>query len=166
MNQDRRTRRRLVRLLQVAYSSEMAAALAYQGHAHSVEDRFERDSLLEIEQDEWRHREEVGRLLEALGERPLRGRELLFGTVGRVLRALCPWSGWYLPMIVAGAIEMLNVRQYVSMAGWSRELGYEAESELLEEMAEVERRHQAFFFGSLRRRLGLSDAAVTGRPAR
>jgi rubrerythrin len=153
-------------MLQVAYSSEMAAALAYQGHARSVEDPFERASLLEIEGDEWRHREEVGRLLTALGERPVRWREVVFATIGRVIRTLCPWSGWYPPMIVAGAIEMLNVRQYVSMARWARQLGLEGASALLEEMAEVERRHQAFFFGCLRRELGLAGAAVPGRPAR
>jgi rubrerythrin len=153
-------------MLQVAYSSEMAAALAYQGHARSVDDPFERDSLLQIEREEWRHRDEVGRLLAAMGEHPVRARELAFGTIGRIIRALCPWSGWYPPMIVAGAIEMLNVRQYVSMARWSRELGYDAASVLLEEMAEVERRHQAFFFGSIRRRLGLNGAAATSRPAR
>jgi len=36
------TRHRLVRLLQLAYSGEKAAALAYQGHSRSVRDLEEK----------------------------------------------------------------------------------------------------------------------------
>lgn len=53
------TRRKLVRLLQLAYSGEKAAALAYQGHATSVKDPAEAAMIRKIENDEWIHRENV-----------------------------------------------------------------------------------------------------------
>ena len=46
------TRRKLVRLLQLAYSGEKAAALAYQGHAASVKDPAEAAMIRKIENDE------------------------------------------------------------------------------------------------------------------
>ena len=46
------TRRKLVRLLQRAYSGEKAAALAYQGHAASVKDPAEAAMIRKIENDE------------------------------------------------------------------------------------------------------------------
>src|SRR5262245_26857393 len=63
-------RRRLVRLLQGAYSGELAACYAYQGHARSVSDPREKQRIAEIEHEEWVHRECVGKMLASLGEAP------------------------------------------------------------------------------------------------
>jgi hypothetical protein len=48
------TRHRLIRLLQLAYSGEKAAALAYQGHSRSVRDPEEKAMIAKIERDERR----------------------------------------------------------------------------------------------------------------
>ena len=145
-------RARLVRLLQMAYSSEMAAALAYQGHSRSVRDPWQKTSLREIEGEEWIHRRIAGELLEQLQASPRAWREALFGGIGRALRFLCPFSGWFLPMFVAGLIERINVQQYVAMASDASALGLRAMAETLGEMADVERRHAAFFAEVLRQR--------------
>ncbi len=50
------TRLKLVQLLQLAYSGEKAAALAYQGHARSVRDPAQKAMIEKIEKDEWVHR--------------------------------------------------------------------------------------------------------------
>ena len=92
------TRHRLVRLLQLAYSGEKAAALAYQGHSRSVRDSEEKAMIAKIEQDEWVHREKVGRLLAQLEARPLRSREIRSSLVGHALSVLCRFTGWFLPM--------------------------------------------------------------------
>ena len=148
---DRKTRRRLRRLLRVAYSSEMAAAYAYQGHAASVTDPAERDALARIEQDERHHREAVGRMLPLVGGAPSPLREALFARVGKSLRFLCHWSGWTLPMLCAGMIETANVGQYVRMSRYANESGLHAMADELSAMAEVERQHEAFFFSALDR---------------
>src|SRR2546421_336068 len=57
------SRDKLIALLQLAYSGERAAAYAYRGHWHSVNDQDERDSIRGVEEDEWRHRQLVGRML-------------------------------------------------------------------------------------------------------
>ncbi len=51
--------KKLVNLLQMAYSAERAAAFAYQGHAGSVKNEDEKTAIKQIEIDEWNHRREV-----------------------------------------------------------------------------------------------------------
>ena len=46
----------LVRLLQLAYSAEKAAAFAYIGHAGSVKNSEEKLAFRQFELDEWQHR--------------------------------------------------------------------------------------------------------------
>ena len=48
-----------VKLLQMAYSAERAAAFAYVGHANSVKNQNEKKAIKQIEDDEWHHRSEV-----------------------------------------------------------------------------------------------------------
>src|SRR5712692_10540841 len=116
------TRHRLVRLLQLAYSGEKAAALAYQGHSRSVRDLEEKAMIAKIEQDEWVHREKVGRLLGELGARPLRSREIRSSLVGHALSVLCRFTGWFLPMYFAGKRDSkrLPVRQGGGVRGRAR----------------------------------------------
>src|SRR5438874_12104197 len=49
----------LVRLLQRAYSAEMAASFAYIGHAYSVRDPAEKAAIKQLEDDVWCHRPQV-----------------------------------------------------------------------------------------------------------
>src|SRR5262245_33807657 len=70
------SRARLIALLQLAFSGELAAAHAYRGHARSVADAGERRAIEEIEREELHHRELVGRMLAELGAGPSRTREL------------------------------------------------------------------------------------------
>ena len=48
-----------MKLLQLAYSAEKAAAFAYIGHAGSVRNPDEKVAIKQIEMDEWQHRETV-----------------------------------------------------------------------------------------------------------
>jgi len=145
------TRRRLIDLLQLAYSGEKAAALAYRGHARSVRDPHQRAAIEKIERDEWIHREKVGRLLQRLGAAPRPLKEIRPSLVGSVLGLLCRVSGWFLPMYFAGRLETKNVVEYDRAATWARELGLTDFLPDLSEMAAVEVEHEAFFFGVLGR---------------
>ena len=146
------TRRKLVRLLQLAYSGEKAAALAYRGHAASVKEPAEAAMIRKIENDEWVHREKVGRLLAELGAAPLALRELRSAVVGHTLSFLCRFTGWFLPMFFAGRLETRNVQEYDTAAGWARELHLDHFLPELSEMAAVEVEHEKYFLEIIGRR--------------
>ena len=138
-------REHLVKILQNAYSGELAAAYAYRGHWESLKDGAERQRIKQIEDEEWLHREKVGRLLDRMRARPLKRKEARMWLTGRVAGAACHVTGWFLPMYFAGRLETANVGEYESAARHAAEIGLiDFESEL-RVMASVEREHEIFF---------------------
>jgi rubrerythrin len=138
-------RRRLVLVLQAAYSGELAAARAYAGHARSVSDADERREILAIRAEELAHRERVGAMLAALGARPSARRERAFGAIGRAIAALCRVGGWFAPMYGAGRFELGNVGEYVRAARYALAAGHPELLDDLLTMAEVEWDHERYF---------------------
>src|SRR5687768_15811795 len=102
----------LVRILQNAYSGELAAAYAYRGHWKSLRDSPEKDRIKQIEAEEWDHRQRVGEWLSKLGAAPRSPREKVFWTIGRTLGVTCYFSGWFMPMYSAGRVESKNSVEY------------------------------------------------------
>lgn len=135
----------LVALLQLAYSGELAAAHAYNGHWRSVRDGAERARIAEIEQEELDHRKLVGKMLTSLGAAPNRSREIRASLIGKMLSFLCHVSGWLAPMYGAGRLESSNVREYETAARFARECGREDLIDCLLTMAEVEWEHEKYF---------------------
>src|ERR1051325_7153276 len=121
-NQDER-RTKLIALLQLAYSGELAAAYAYRGHWHSVSAPQERDAIRVIEADEWRHRSLVGEMLAKLDEGPNQRREIRAAIIGRTLGFLCHLTGWLAPMYGAGKLESRNIRENETAARYARDAG-------------------------------------------
>ena len=144
------SRRKLIALLQLAYSGELAAAFAYRGHWNSVRDENERTSIGGIEEDEWRHRKLVGEMLDSLAAAPDQRRELRAKIVGRVLGLLCHVSGWLAPMYGAGKLESRNVREYETAARHARDCDRTDLIDCLLEMAEVEWEHELYFRSRVR----------------
>jgi rubrerythrin len=140
-----RSRERLIALLRLAYSGELAAAHAYRGHAASVADAEERERIRVIEEEEWHHRRLVGAMLADLDARPSRARELRAAAIGRVLQAACHLSGWFLPMYAAGKLESRNIREYETAARLARDSGRGEFVDCLLSMAEVEWEHERYF---------------------
>src|SRR5689334_6248790 len=66
----RSARDNLVRILQHAYSGEIAAAYAYHGHWRSLRTSGEKERIKQIEAEEWDHRRRVGEWLEKLDAAP------------------------------------------------------------------------------------------------
>src|SRR5215210_6478193 len=97
-------RRNLIRILQNAYSGELAAAYAYRGHWRSLKPSGDKDRIKQIEAEEWDHRRRVGEWLERLGAAPRSARERVFWTIGKVLGQMCFVSGWFMPMYFAGRL--------------------------------------------------------------
>lgn len=135
----------LVRILQNAYSGEVAAAYAYRGHWKSLRSSPERDRIRSIEEEEWDHRRRVGVWLERLGAAPRPAREKIFWTIGRTLGVTCHISGWFMPMYFAGRLESQNSVEYEEAAAFAAELQMEDCVRDLLDMARVELEHEEFF---------------------
>ena len=138
-------RHNLIRILQSAYSGEMAAAFAYRGHWKSLRNGSEKEKIKQIEAEEWTHRECVGRWLIKLNAKPRRLREAVFWTIGRSLGNACFVSGWFFPMYFAGRLESGNVQEYIDAATFAKELGMNECFEEMMEMSRVEGEHEVFF---------------------
>ena len=138
-------RQNLIRILQNAYSGELAAAYAYRGHWKSLRESKEKTHIRKIEAEEWEHRASVGRWLETLGAKPRKLREAVFWTIGRSLGVTCYVSGWFFPMYFAGRLESGNVQEYVDAAKFAGELKMPECYEEMMEMSRVEAEHENFF---------------------
>lgn len=136
---------KLIALLQLAYSGELAAAHAYRGHWRSVRDADEKIAIRNIEDDEWRHRRLVGEMLAGLGSEPSKRREIRATIIGRTLGFLCHLTGWLAPMYGAGKLESRNIREYETAARHARDSGRIDLVDCLLEMAEVEWEHELYF---------------------
>lgn len=139
------SRRKLIALLQLAYSGELAAAYAYRGHWQSVSNSDQRSAIQKIENDEWHHRELVGKMLASLESKPDPAREKRADKIGRALGFLCHVMGWLAPMYGAGRLESRNIREYETAARYARDCERNDLVECLLEMAEVEWDHENYF---------------------
>jgi rubrerythrin len=149
------SREKLINILRLAYSGELAAAYAYRGHWHSVSAADERQAIRRIEEDELHHRRLVGEMLAGLGSGPSKRREWRATIIGRTLEFLCHVTGWLAPMYGAGKLESRNIREYETAARYARDCGSLDLIDCLLEMAEVEWDHEQYFRSCvLRHRLG------------
>jgi hypothetical protein len=156
----------LIRLLRKAYSGERAAAGAYAGHWRSLRDPAERAAVWRIEQEEWDHRERVGRMLASLGASPSRRLELQAAVIGGALGPLCHVSGWLLPMLGAAWLERSNVAEYAAAAALACRSGRPDLVPELAHMSGVEWEHERYFRERVgRHRLGTLAMRLLGRPS-
>jgi rubrerythrin len=139
------SREQLIRILQNAYSGEVAAAYAYRGHWKSLKQSPEKARIRQIEEEEWDHRRRVGEWLGKLGAEPRKTREKVFCSIGRVLGFTCHLSGWFMPMYFAGRLESQNSAEYEEAAKYATELGMDDCIRDLLDMARVEDEHETFF---------------------
>src|SRR5687768_15200695 len=83
----RTPREELVMGLRAAHAGEVAAALAYAGHAWRAGPALQ-ERIREVEREEWQHRAELARMLFELGSRPSPCAELHRTLLGFALFAL------------------------------------------------------------------------------
>jgi rubrerythrin len=138
-------RKLLISVLQMAYSGELAAGLAYRGHWHSVIDPKERLEIQKIEDEEWHHRKLVGEMLADLQAKSIRYREIRAMIIGSVIAMFCHIGGWLAPMFGAGRLESKNIREYETAARHARDCGRVDLINCLLTMAEVEWEHERYF---------------------
>lgn len=135
----------LIAVLRNAYSGELAASLAYGGHAASVSDPQEREEILVILRQELEHRELVGKMLAELGASPSPVKEKVFFLIGTAISLLCRAGGWFIPMYGAGKLESGNIVEYEVAARHARDAGYPQYVDCILRMAEVEWDHELYF---------------------
>ena len=136
---------KLVRLLQLAYSAEKAAAFAYIGHAGSVRNPEEKTAIRQIELDEWQHRETVLSIMQQYNIPISRYFEIKYHVLGRIISASCYLIGWFMPYYFAGRLESGNVCEYFIMMRYFNELGITRHDDVLYEMGIKEKEHEVYF---------------------
>jgi hypothetical protein len=135
----------LVRLLQLAYSAERAAAFAYQGHAGSVSTPDVVASLEQIEAEEWHHRDCVLTIMNDLYVSPSRWFELSYFVIGKFISASCYIIGRFMPMYFAGRLESGNVNEYIELKRLLHAHGTTVYDTVVDQMTVVEKEHEVFF---------------------
>jgi len=140
---------KLVKLLQLAYSAEKAAAFAYIGHAGSVKNVNEKIAIKQIEIDEWQHRETVLAIMRQYDISPSRYYEIKYHIIGRIISASCYVIGWFMPYYFAGRLESGNVCEYFIMMRYFNEIGITEHDAVLYEMGIKEKEHEVYFQKSL-----------------
>ncbi len=138
-------RRDLIALLRLAFSAELAAALAYGGHRRSLSDAIQAAEIERIRLDEIDHRDRIRGMLERLGSGPNPLLELVYTLIGSTISLLCLFGGWFVPMYGAGVLESRNVTPYERAARLAVVVGRPEFVEDLLEMAEVEWDHELYF---------------------
>ncbi len=140
----------LVRLLQKAYSAEKAAAFAYIGHAAAVKSQEEKIAIIQIEKDEWGHREEVLAIMNKYNIPVSKLFEFQFHIIGKLIAASCFVIGWFMPHFFAGRLESGNVCEYFIMMHYFRSLGIDEHDEILFEMGIKEKEHEIYFLNQIK----------------
>ena len=143
--------KKLVKLLQKAYSAEKAASYAYQGHAASLKNKEEKKEIYQIELDEWHHRACVLEIMNAYNIPVSKWYEFKFAVIGKTISLSCHLLGWFMPFYFAGSLESGNVCEYFVMMQYFNSLGITKHNEILYEMGMKEKEHEVYFLSKIKR---------------
>ncbi len=141
----------LEKLLQKAYSAERAAAFAYIGHAASLKNPDAKAAVKQIEDDEWKHRENILGLMQRYGVPVSRWYEVRFYLIGKIISASCHVIGRFMPFFFAGKLESGNVCEYFVMMRHFHALGIREHDAMLYEMGMKEKEHEVYFLEQIRK---------------
>jgi rubrerythrin len=128
-----------VKLLQMAYSAERAAAFAYVGHANSVKNQNEKKAIKQIEDDEWHHNIPVSKWY-----------EFRFYVIGKLISFSCYVIGWFMPFYFAGRLESGNVCEYFRLKIYFNSLGITKHDQVLYDMGIKEKEHEVYFYEQIK----------------
>ncbi len=140
------TKKKFIKLMQAAYSGELAAALAYGGHWRMLKKQSEIDAVKQIEIDEWNHRERVGEILAEIGAKPSWIREKIFFCIGTSIALICRVCGYFCAAYFAGILENGNVNEYNTAHKYAKELGLDHLLEDFREMEKTEAEHEIILY--------------------
>ncbi len=139
-----------VKLLQMAYSAERAAAFAYIGHANSVKNIDEKKAIKQIEDDEWHHRREVLKIMQEYNIPISKWYEFRFYVIGKLISFSCYVIGWFMPYYFAGRLESGNVCEYFRLKIYFNSLGITKHDKILYDMGIKEKEHEVYFYEQIK----------------
>jgi rubrerythrin len=139
-----------VKLLQMAYSAERAAAFAYVGHANSVKNQNEKKAIKQIEDDEWHHRSEVLKIMKEYNIPVSKWYEFRFYVIGKLISFSCYVIGWFMPFYFAGRLESGNVCEYFRLKIYFNSLGITKHDQVLYDMGIKEKEHEVYFYEQIK----------------
>lgn len=142
--------RKLIKLLQKAYSAEKAASYAYQGHATALSNKIEKAEIYQIELDEWQHRACVLEIMNEYNIPISKWYEFKFACIGKTISLSCHIIGWFMPFYFAGSLESGNVCEYFVMMQYFNALGITKHNEILYEMGMKEKEHEVYFLNKVK----------------
>jgi rubrerythrin len=135
-------RKRLIHLLQNAHAGERAAAIAYSRHWRILKNADEITAVKQIEIEEWKHRDELRKILLKLESKPRVFRELIFLTVGTVISFGCYFCRRFFATYFAGILERNNVDEYQEAFELAEKIGLTEFMPCFLAMKETEIRHE------------------------
>lgn len=136
---------KLVRKLRFAHAAEIAAYHAYEGHWRSVTNQREQEYIRTIALDELKHIRDLERMLDCLGYCTDSTLDKAGKIVGEIIGFMCFYTGWRLPMWVAGAMEKIGTASYLDLAEIAADEKRYAMAYKLLEMGKVEEMHEKYF---------------------
>jgi len=135
--------------LQFAHAAELAAAHAYEGHWKSLPDfPFNLDVKAQIQKiklDELRHVYALEVMMEMVGSKPSKVKDLIGITVGKCIGFACFIFGWNLPMKIAALMEKIGTASYYDLAEDAAKAGYHDICMEIIDMAVNEEEHEKYF---------------------
>lgn len=137
--------KKLIRQLRFAHAAEIAAYHAYEGHWRSVTNEAEQKHIQSIALDEKKHIHDLEKMLDSFGYCPDAFLDKCGKVVGELIGLACFYSGWRLPMLVAGVMEKIGTSSYKDIAIEAAEQGRYAMASKLMQMAKVEQEHDEYF---------------------
>lgn len=132
-------------MLRFAHAAEIAAYHAYEGHWRSVSNEAESNYIKNIALDEKKHIHDLKRILNSFGYCPDAFLDKCGKLVGELIGFLCYYSGWRLPMLVAGVMEKIGANSYQDIAEEAADKKFYALAYKLMEMAKIEESHDEYF---------------------
>lgn len=136
---------KLVRQLRFAHAAEIAAYHAYEGHWRSTSNQAEQKYIQGIQLDELEHIHVIEQMLGALKSKPSKAMDFFGKIVGETIGLACFYSGWRLPMLVAGLMEKIGTASYKDIAISARKENQPIMAIQLTNMAQVEQEHEDYF---------------------
>lgn len=137
--------KKLIRQLRFAHAAEIAAYHAYEGHWRSVTDEAEQKHIQSIALDELKHIYSIEKMLVILNSSPSPILDKAGKIVGELIGLACFYSGWRLPMLVAGLMEKIGTSSYKDIANTAIDNERYIMASHLLEMAKVEQAHDEYF---------------------
>lgn len=141
---------KLIRMLRHAHAAEHGAWWAYRGHMDSVVSNYEKSRFKIILKEESEHINMIEKMLFDFNTQPSRWQPRFFIIVGKTLGFMCKYTGYRLPMFVAGLMENIGTSSYDKIAKEANKLGQFSIGVILTEMAKTEQEHEEFFKERLR----------------